>query len=395
MNSPGEIFSGELNILKSTGILMTDFMKVGTIGAAFFNSGLMTLLSVILVLLVGGDIRGITVFALINITGFSFLGINPYNAIAPILGVFIYSKFKGEKLKENITVALFSGGIVPFISYFTFNGDFSLTTGFILGNLLGFLMGFILPSVAKSTAKAHEGHILYNVGLALGFISMVFYGFLYMLGFETTTVSILTEGVNKKLLFLLYLGFILLLIPKLIVDKKDFSEYRELLKEKGIAPDDFLDIFSNWTILFNMGITGIIGLSYILLVKGNLNGITLGPLFSMVSYSAFGLHIKNSLPIILGVLLGGILGRYDVSSEAAIMAVFFGAGLCPIAGDYGIIAGILTGMIHLSMATRTGVLHGGLLIYNNAFAAGLVSVIVYPFFNMIKENLNTKNNKNK
>lgn len=387
------VIKGELEILTSEAILFTDNMKVGSMGGALFNCGLTTILGLLLVHITKIDIKGLTVFGLLNMAGFTFLGINPLNSIAPILGVFAYSKYKGEDFKESINIALFSGGIVAFVSYFSFSGKFSPTTGFLLGNLTGFLMGFILPPVAKNTNYAHKGHILYNVGLALGFISIVFYSFFYMLGFESEMNNIILESVDKKLLIVVLIGFILMILPKVIFDKDNISEYGKLLKEKGIAPDDFLDFYNNWTILFNMGITGIIGLIYIFLVDGNLNGFTLGPLLSMVSYGPFGLHPKNSIPIIIGVFLGGVLGRYDVSSESAIMAVFYGAGLCPIAGDYGTLAGIFTGIFHMGLATRTGVLHGGLLIYNNAFAAGFLSVILYPFFDFLKSNSIEKKNK--
>lgn len=394
ISGPKAALSGQLEILTSTALLTSDFMKIGTIGGGLFNAGLVTILALGLTIIVGGDIRGMTVFALMNIAGFSLWGINIYNFFAPVLGVFAYTTFMGEKLKTNINVALFSTGITPIVSYLTFSGDFSILVGIILGNLLGFIIGFVLTPVVKSTAKAHDGHILYNVALALGFISTIFYSFLYLLGFETVPASIFVEGINTKLAIFLYIGFIIMLLPKIILDRENLGEYKLLLKETGLASKDFLDQFNNWTILFNMGITGILSLTYIFLIKGNLNGATLGPLIAIVSYSSFALHIKNATPIVLGIILAAIVGRYDINSNAAIMAVFFGAGLCPIAGDYGFLAGIITGIMHLSVATRIGILHGSLLIYNNAFAAGLVSILVHPLFKELKEIINKRKNSN-
>ena len=47
--SPIEIFDGMKVIMRSSGKLLTDYMELTSIGAAFFNSGLLTLLSVLMV----------------------------------------------------------------------------------------------------------------------------------------------------------------------------------------------------------------------------------------------------------------------------------------------------------------------------------------------------------
>lgn len=42
-NSPSEILQGLKNIILSPSTLITDYMRVGNVGAAFFNSGIMML----------------------------------------------------------------------------------------------------------------------------------------------------------------------------------------------------------------------------------------------------------------------------------------------------------------------------------------------------------------
>ena len=47
-NSPIEIFNGLITIIKSPCTLITDYMYLANIGAAFFNAGLICLLSTLL-----------------------------------------------------------------------------------------------------------------------------------------------------------------------------------------------------------------------------------------------------------------------------------------------------------------------------------------------------------
>ena len=56
----------------------------------------------------------------------------------------------------------------------------------------------------------------------------------------------------------------------------------------------------------------------------------------------------------------------------------FATGLCPIAGRYGVRAGILAGFVCASLCTATSVLHGGLVLYNGGFTAGITALILIP-----------------
>ena len=56
-----------------------------------------------------------------------------------------------------------------------------------------------------------------------------------------------------------------------------------------------------------------------------------------------------------------------------------------MAGKFGWIAGIITGSLHLSMVMNIGVIHGGINLYNNGFAGGIVAGIVVPVIKVFKE----------
>ncbi|MFM7441462.1 MAG: DUF1576 domain-containing protein [Snowella sp.] len=72
-----------------------------------------------------------------------------------------------------------------------------------------------------------------------------------------------------------------------------------------------------------------------------------------------------------------------------LLAALFGTTLAPIAGKYGWSWGIIAGFLHCSAAQSEGVLHGGLNLYNNGFAAGIVATTLVPIiqsFDKIRQN---------
>lgn len=63
--------------------------------------------------------------------------------------------------------------------------------------------------------------------------------------------------------------------------------------------------------MVNIGINGLIGIAYVLLVGGDLNGPTLGGIFTIMGFSAFGKHPRNIIPVMFGVWLGAYGMHYD------------------------------------------------------------------------------------
>ena len=60
--------------------------------------------------------------------------------------------------------------------------------------------------------------------------------------------------------------------------------------------------------------------------------------------------------------------------------IFYAAcsGVAPIAGQFGIVAGIVAGALHSCIVSFTADLYGGLNLYNNGFAAGIVAILMLP-----------------
>ena len=69
--------------------------------------------------------------------------------------------------------------------------------------------------------------------------------------------------------------------------------------------------------------------------------------------------------------------------------------LAPIAGEFGIIAGLIAGFLHSSVALNVGIVYKGLNLYNNGFAGGIVAIFMLPVIEAIIERTNKTKDKNK
>lgn len=103
----------------------------------------------------------------------------------------------------------------------------------------------------------------------------------------------------------------------------------------------------------------------------------------MVGFGAYGKHIRNVIPVLLGVFLVNLINIHDVNATFAILAALFGTTLAPIAGRYGVIAGIVAGALHMSLVTNIGFLHAGMNLYNNGFSGGFIAAIISPLWDAL------------
>lgn len=118
-------------------------------------------------------------------------------------------------------------------------------------------------------------------------------------------------------------------------------------------------------------------------------GPTVGVVFAALTFTAMGQHPKNVWPIVLGyqvlyTMVYGICSAtgsvlpWSLSTQGYINSAAFATGLCPIAGRYGIRAGIAAGFMCASMCTATSGLHGGLILYNGGLTTGITALILLP-----------------
>ncbi len=105
----------------------------------------------------------------------------------------------------------------------------------------------------------------------------------------------------------------------------------------------------------------------------------LGAILTVIGFSAFGNHWRNSLPVMIGVVLATKVGlTSDVSTFSLLLTAIFGTSLAPISGYYGPVAGVIAGVVHAALVTNITYLHGGLNLYNNGFSSGFVAATMVP-----------------
>ena len=78
-----------------------------------------------------------------------------------------------------------------------------------------------------------------------------------------------------------------------------------------------------------------------------------------------------------GVCLGAAFKTWNIYDPSALLALLLSTTLAPIAGEFGWIAGMIAGFLHSSVALNIGIVYGGMNLYNNGFAGGMVDYSAY------------------
>ena len=375
---PSEIMEGMRLIIISRDALITDYFELAGYGAAFFNSAMVMSLILLIIHILDIPCSGLTIAAFFINAGFALFGKNPINIIPIILGTYLYAKLHNVSIKRYVYTALFGTCLAPIVTEIVYLLPFGSFINLILALLIGILIGFILPPLAMHTASMHMGYNLFNVGFAAGIVGFIIVSTLKSFGFTSETAFIWCYETPLWLIIIFYGYFFTTFLYGLGLCKGKFKPYFHILRHPGRAVADFILMDGLGSTLMNMATIGIFGVTYILLIGGNLSGPVIGTILSIFGFAAFGVHLKNFIPCILGVYLAAQLKIFDPTMPAIQLAALFSAGLAPIAGQFGPIAGILAGMLHTSIVMSTNSMYAGLNLYNNGFAAGFVAIIMVP-----------------
>ncbi|WP_027633113.1 DUF1576 domain-containing protein [Clostridium hydrogeniformans] len=384
IDGPYNVFLGLKKIVFNSDILITDYIALAGTGATFVNAGLATLMCIALLIFVGIKPNGSTIMSLFLMAGFSFFGKNIFNIWPIILGVWLHSKYQKEPFLNYILLSLLGTALSPIVSEFAFIGIFPPLLGIIIGCLFGVFTGFILPPLATHCIKLHQGYNLYNIGLAAGLIGTIMMSIFRSLGINFPKRLLWHTGSNKEFGILFICLFIYLIILGFIKNDKSFKNTLKLTKHSGRLVTDYFIIYGGAAYI-NMGILGIASTLFVILVGGDLNGPTLGGVFTIVGFGAFGKHLRNVTPIVIGACLSTFLNIWEITSPSIMLSVLFSTTLSPIAGQYGVLIGILAGFLHVCVVMNTGYLHGGLNLYNNGLAGGIVAIVLIPLVNTFRK----------
>jgi hypothetical protein len=378
VDGPAAVARGLVAITTTRDTLLTDYFGIGGIGAACVNAGLLTLCGCFTYYRAGAKMTGAAVACLFLVLGFALFGKNLLNVWGIVIGVWLYARFRGETFATHINTAFFGLALSPIFSEILFSTSLPLAVSVPLAVATSLAMGFVLAPAAAQLFKAHMGFSLYNMGFTAGLVGTLVVALYKSYGFVPDPVFVWTTGNNVLLGTFLAVLFVSMIAAGFWLDRAAPSGMRKIACTSGQSPTDFIALAGFGPTLANMGVSGAIGMAYILAVGGELNGPVIGAIFTIVGFAAFGKHPRNVVPIMAGVFLGSLAKPWNADDPSILLAALFGTTLAPIAGRFGWHWGVVAGFIHSSAALTVGPVHAGLNLYNNGFAAGIVAAVLVP-----------------
>lgn len=388
--SPDELLRGMVTIVLTRDALVTDYFELAGFGAAFFNAGLVMSMAILLIRLQKIPFTGLTMAVLFINAGFALFGKNPINVLPMLLGTWLYAKFHRSGMNRYIYTALFGSCLAPMVTELVYLLPFSFAANLGIAIAVGIFSGFVLPPLSVHTASMHMGYNLFNMGFAGGLFAFVMMCVLQSFSLESSSVFIWSYGRPLWLLLGLYLYFAAALLFGLFLNKNCLRSLRRLMQHPGRAVADFVLMDGVPATLVNMGIIGLLCTTYILLIGGDLSGPVVGAVLTAFGFAAFGVHARNYLPVLAGVLLSTFVTHMEPTTPGIQMGAVSAVGLAPVAGQFGIRAGIIAGMLHAAVTVCSSSLYGGLNLYNNGFSTGLVAIVLVPALESFIKGYQTK-----
>lgn len=416
---------GWREILISPCPLITDYFGIGGVAGTFFNGAVCSLTCMLVTVLCRARTTPSFLAAYMLLVAHCFYGMNFLNIWPCYIGVIIYYHYKKKDFREYLHIAMFSMAFGPLVSEMLFRytledmyiqGEVHVTlTGIVLTILVGLAAGIALPGMLEGALWMHKGYNLYNGGLAFGLVG----GFLYALLYKTLgrdsggTIELnnpFYDGIGESTWTFANVFFIFLfgaaLITGYILNKKSFNGYKSLTEETGHL-SSFAEKYGMPLCLINFGIYGFMVLGYMNLIMLFTEGVaftgpTVGAIFAAMTFAAAGQHPKNTWSIFGGYVLLSVFVTllytlrgepvpWTLTTQGYINGVAFATGLAPMAGKYGWKVGLTAGIIGASICTSTAAVHGGFMLFNGGFSAGITALILVPILEHHFPHMRVKN----
>ncbi|MEV6904050.1 DUF1576 domain-containing protein [Amycolatopsis sp. NPDC051372] len=378
VSGPVDVARGVVDILMARDVLVTDYVGIGGLGAAFVNAGLLIVLVCGVYRVSKAKIDGAAVACLLLMLGIGLFGNNLLNVWPGVAGTYLYAKHQRQPFAEHINTAFFGAALAPVFSEILFTTSLPLPARLALSLGTKLCIGFVVAPIAKQLFRAHDGFTLYNMGFVAGLVGTVVVAVYKAYGYVPEPVLIWTSGYNLILGVFLGALFASTAMLGLLVDRQAWRKLGALHRLPGQAPTDFITKVGLGPTLLNMAITGGISTGYVLAIGGDLNGPIVGTIFSVVGFAAFGKHTFNIVPVMAGVFLASLTAPWHVTDPSILFAALFGTALAPIPGRFGPHWGVVAGFLHSCVVLTVGSLTAGLNLYNNGFAAGIVASLLVP-----------------
>lgn len=381
----GEIVEGMATIVREPDFLITDYFVVGGIGAAFVNAGILALASIGILYSLGMQMDGHTVTSVCLMFGFSLFGKNLLNIWLILMGVFLYAFYHRTSPSRYIYIGLYGTSLSPIITQVMHIEGLPMAARFVLCVFTGITIGFVLPPLSTHVHFAHKGYSLYNVGFASGIIATVVVSLFKSFGYTTESRLIWSTGNNRLMGILLSILFGGMILAGTLSDRGVWKKYIGILKSYGLSGTDYLRSDGGSAAMINMGVNGLAVMWFLIIIGADLNGPTIGGIFTVVGFSTTGKHLRNIMPVMVGVLLASYAKQWAITDPSATLALLLSTTLAPIAGEFGIFSGLLAGFLHSSVALNVGIVYGGMNLYNNGFAGGIVAIFLVPVIQSIRD----------
>lgn len=379
------LLPGLAAIHRSPDVLISDYFIIGGMGAAMLNAGLVTLASLLLTRRLGLTYSGLSVAAILIMGGFALFGKNLVNCLPILFGNWLFARYQKEKWNKYIVIGLFSTCLAPFVSFLYNALSTALWLRVAAAAGIGVVIGFVMPALTPHTASFHMGYNLFNVGFAAGFVAIALMSVLRGFQLDSGSVMIWQKGFPPLLTGLCLGALVLLFVWGWLLSDRELRRLGRITRHSGRAVADFVFMDGVGPTFMNIAVMGLLAIGWLWLVGGDLNGPTLGGVITIMGFAAFGMHPKNCAPIVAGIWAATLPLRYQPADPSIQLAALFGMGLAPIAGQFGVVWGIIAGMLHCAIVTTVGSVYGGLNLYNNGFTAGLVALILVPLIQSFKK----------
>jgi hypothetical protein len=387
VDTPTGAIRGFLQIQVHPGRLLNDFLLVGGVGGTLINAALAGAVGLVTLKILKVSLSGPSFAAILTIMGFGFFGKTPLNILPILLGVFLAAKYAGITFREYIIIALFGTALGPLVSFTIFEIGLTGFPAIAAGILVGTATGFILPALAVTMLHLHQGYNLYNMGFTCGFIALFSASLIRAAGHQFQPAMLwYTESTMVTTLLIPLLSASLIITGIIMDGKESLKNFLAILKLPGRLPSDFMDLSSTGSAFINSGLLGVGFFAYLTLIGADLSGPVIGGVMTVMGFGAFGTHIKNSWPVLVGIILSTLVFGRELASPGPVLAAIFGTTLAPLAGQFGIFPGILAGFIHLFMVLQTGGWQGGVNLYNNGFSGGLTATIIIALIQWHRSN---------
>ncbi len=406
---PSQLF----RLLTSPAKLLTDYYALGGLGCALLNAGLCGLSVWIALCFLRNTLASSAVLAgYFLVIAHGFYGLNILNIWPCFFGVLLYAKVRKQSFGSIFPIALFATALAPFISELLFryttpdtfdpNAPQITLLGVFLSVIMAVTAGFLVPAMIPGIRAMHKGYNLYNAGITIGLLGFFLKSLLYPIMGRTVPDALAGDNpvyaansgaFNAFSITAFILFFALCLFEGWRLNGHSFHGYGELLASDGYN-DDFAHQYGIPLCLINLGLHGFSVLAYMSVMIALTDGVgftgpTCGALLAALSFFAVGQHPRIVWPIFAGYgllfalasAIGGIGGfdpGWTLSSQAYLNGLAFATGLCPIAGKFGWKSGVLAGAICAAMCSSTSVIHGGFVLYNGGFTAGITCFILVP-----------------